>query len=91
MQPLGSRVLVKIIEASEKSEGGIILSRPDASKPSRGTVIKTHAPITAFGVVVPSELVEGDVVRFFPSQGLEVLIDKDKFLLIEETSILFKE
>ncbi len=89
IKPLGDKVLVEVLEAEEKSRGGIIL--PDTAKEE-----KTEGKVIAVGVgkvlesgkVQPPEVKQGDRVIFGKYAGDEILIDGKKHKVLKESEIL---
>lgn len=89
VKPLGDRVLVKIVEAEEKTKGGIIL--PDSAKEekSEGEVIAVgKGKMKEDGTVVPCEVKAGDKVLFGKYSGDEIMIDGKKNKILRESEIL---
>jgi len=88
-KPLGDRVLVKIIEAEEKTKGGIILPDTAKEKPQQGEVLAVGpGRILENGQRLPMEVKKGDKVIFAKYAGTEVKEGEEKYLLISERDIL---
>ncbi len=88
-RPLHDRVVVKRIEAEEKSAGGIII--PDTAKenPSQGEVIGVGpGGRDDSGKLVPIEVKVGDRVLFGKWSGTEVKIGGDELLIMKESDIM---
>ncbi|MBN1809455.1 MAG: co-chaperone GroES [Planctomycetes bacterium] len=87
--PLGDRVLVKRIEAEEKTSGGIILPDTAKEKPKEGRVIAVgEGRLTDEGVRVALQVKKGDRIIFSSYAGNEVKIDGDEHLIMSEDDIL---
>ena len=89
LQPLGDRVLVKPLEAEEKSAGGIILPEKAQEKPREGEVIAVGpGKIDDKGERKPMTVKKGDVVVYSEYGGTEITYEGTDYLLIDEGSIL---
>lgn len=89
LQPVGPRVLVKRVEAEEKSPGGIILPENAKEKPLEGIVAAVgEGRKTEDGKLIPMSLETGDRVLFSPYGGQEVKIDGEVFTVLDEGHII---
>jgi len=89
LQPLGARVLIKRLEAEEKSAGGIILPEAAQERPREGKVVAVGAGKTNDeGDRVAMSVKEDDVVIYASFGGTEVKIDGEDYLIIDEDDIL---
>jgi chaperonin GroES len=86
-RPLHDRVVVKRIEAEEKSAGGIIIPDTAKEKPSEGEVIGPGGRDEA-GKLIPIDLKAGDRVLFGKWSGTEVKIDGQELLIMKESDIM---
>jgi chaperonin GroES len=87
--PLHDRVVVKRIEAEEKSAGGIIIPDTAKEKPSQGEVIAVGpGGRDESGKLIPIEVSEGDRVLFGKWSGTEVKIDGEELLIMKESDIM---
>jgi chaperonin GroES len=88
-RPLHDRVLVRRIEADEKTAGGIIIPDTAKEKPSQGEVIAA-GPGTRdeSGKLIPIDIEVGDRVLFGKWSGTEVKIDGEDLLIMKESDIL---
>ena len=88
-RPLHDRVLVRRVEAEEKTAGGIIIPDTAKEKPSKGEVVAVgpgkHADD---GKLVPMAVKVGDMVLFNKYAGTEVKIDGAEHLVMREDDIL---
>jgi chaperonin GroES len=88
-RPLHDRVLVRRIDADEKTAGGIIIPDSAKEKPQRGEIIAVGAGArTEKGQLVPLDVKVGDEVLFGKWSGTEVKIDGEDLLIMKETDIL---
>ena len=88
-RPLHDRIVVRRIEAEEKSAGGIII--PDTAKetPSQGEVIAVGpGGRDESGKLIPVDVREGDRVLFGKWSGTEVKIDGQELLIMKESDIM---
>ena len=87
--PLGDRVVLKRVEAEEKTAGGIILPDTAKEKPREGTVIAVGAGRhLKSGERAPMSVKVKDRVLFSSYAGTEVNIDGDEFIVLSEDEIL---
>ena len=88
-RPLHDRVVVRRIEAEEKSVGGIIIPDTAKEKPSQGEVIAVGpGGRDETGKVIPIDVREGDRVLFGKWSGTEVKIDGEELLIMKESDIM---
>jgi chaperonin GroES len=89
IRPLHDRVLVKRVEAEEKTAGGIIIPDSAKEKPQRGKVLSIGAGARdASGSRHPLDVKEGDEILFGKWSGTEVEFDEDKLIIMKESDIL---
>jgi chaperonin GroES len=88
-RPLHDRVVVRRIEAEEKSTGGIIIPDTAKEKPSQGEVIAVGpGGRDESGKLIPIDVSEGDRVLFGKWSGTEVKIDGEEVLIMKESDIM---
>jgi chaperonin GroES len=88
-RPLHDRVVVRRIEAEEKSAGGIIIPDTAKEKPSQGEVIAVGpGGRDESGKLIPIDIKEGDRVLFGKWSGTEVKIDGEELLIMKESDIM---
>jgi chaperonin GroES len=88
-RPLHDRVVVKRIEAEEKSSGGIIIPDTAKEKPMQGEVVAVGpGGRDEAGKLVPIELKAGDKVLFGKWSGTEVKLDGEELLIMKESDIM---
>lgn len=89
IQPIGNRVLVKPDEIEERTSGGLVLppSASEEQRPETGTVVKLGKG-KIDGKEISFEVSVGDRIYFKKYSPDEILIDEDKYLLLNEEDIL---
>ena len=88
-RPLHDRVLVRRVEAEEKTAGGIIIPDSAKEKPAEGEVVAVGAGTKAEdGKVTPLDVKAGDKVLFGKWSGTEVKLDGEDLLIMKESDIL---
>jgi chaperonin GroES len=88
-RPLHDRVVVKRIEAEEKSAGGIIIPDTAKEKPQQGEVISVGpGGRDEAGKLIPIDLKAGDRVLFGKWSGTEVKLDGVEYLIMKESDIM---
>jgi chaperonin GroES len=88
-RPLHDRVVVKRIDAEEKSAGGIIIPDTAKEKPSQGEVIAVGpGGRDESGKLVPLDVQAGNRVLFGKWSGTEVKIDGVEYLIMKESDIM---
>jgi chaperonin GroES len=87
--PLHDRVVVKLIDAEDKTAGGIIIPDTVKEKPSQGeiTAIGPGGRDEA-GNLIPIDLKVGDRVLFGKWSGTEVKLDGQDLLIMKESDIM---
>ena len=89
IQPLGDRILVKLLEQEGKSPGGIILPDTAKEKPQEGKVVAVgKGRLLEDGTVRPLEIKVGDTVLFTKYSGMEVGHEDKEFLILREEDVL---
>jgi chaperonin GroES len=88
-RPLHDRVLVKRIEAEEKTAGGIIIPDSAQEKPAEGQVVSVGSGTRGDdGKITPLDVKAGDKVLFGKWSGTEVKLDGEDLLIMKESDIL---
>ena len=88
-RPLHDRVVVKRIDAEDKSAGGIIIPDTAKEKPSQGEVIAVGpGGRDDNGKLIAIDLKAGDRVLFGKWSGTEVKIDGQELLIMKESDIM---
>jgi chaperonin GroES len=88
-RPLHDRVVVKRIEAEDKTASGIIIPDTAKEKPSQGEIVAVGpGGRDEAGGVIPIDLRVGDRVLFGKWSGTEVKIDGAELLIMKESDIM---
>jgi chaperonin GroES len=88
-RPLHDRVLIRRIEAAEKTAGGIIIPDTAKEKPQEGEVVSAGSGIRSEeGTIVPLDVKAGDKILFGKWSGTEVKIDGEDLIIMKESDIL---
>lgn len=91
LRPLDDRIVVKRLEAEEKTAGGIILPDAAKEKPQKGEVVAVGAgKLLDSGKRATPDVAVGDTVLFGKYSGTEVKVDGEEFLIMRESDILAK-
>ena len=88
-RPLHDRVVIKRVEAEEKSKGGIIIPDTAKEKPQQGKVVAVGpGGRDENGKLIPMDLKAGDRVLFGKWSGTEVKLDGHELLIMKESDIM---
>ena len=88
-RPLHDRVLVRRIDAAERSAGGIIIPDTAQEKPQEGEVVSTGSGTRGEdGSVTPLDVKAGDKILFGKWSGTEVKLEGEDLLIMKEADIL---
>ena len=88
-RPLHDRVVVKRVDAEEKTKGGIIIPDTAKEKPQEGEVIAVGpGGRDESGKVITPDVKAGDKVLFGKWSGTEVVLDGEDLLIMKESDIM---
>src|SRR4051812_19008938 len=88
-RPLHDRVVVKRIDAEEKTKGGIIIPDSAKEKPSQGEVVAVGpGGRDEAGKLIPIDIKTGDKVLFGKWSGTEIKLDGEELLIMKESDIM---
>lgn len=88
-RPLHDRILVRRIEAEEKTAGGIIIPDTAKEKPSEGEVIAVGPGARdEAGKIVELDLKVGDRILFGKWSGTEIRLDGEDLLILKESEVM---
>jgi chaperonin GroES len=88
-RPLHDRVVVRRLDAEEKTAGGIIIPDTAKEKPQEGEIVAAGSGArNEKGELVPLDVKAGDRVLFGKWSGTEVKIDGEELLIMKESDIL---
>lgn len=90
LKPLGDRIIVKPLEAEEKTKGGIVLPDTAKEKPQEGKVVAVgKGKVLDNGHVQPPEVKAGDRILYGKYSGSEITTkDGEELLIMREEDIL---
>ena len=88
-RPLHDRVLVRRVEAEEKTAGGIIIPDTAKEKPQEGEVLAVGSGTRdETGKLNPLDVQVGDRILFGKWSGTEVKLDGEELLIMKESDIM---
>ena len=88
-RPLHDRVLVRRIEAEERTKGGVIIPDTAQEKPQEGEVIAVGAGARdEGGNLIPLDVAVGDRILFGKWAGTDVKIDGEDLVIMKESDIM---
>jgi len=89
VNPLGDKVLVKRLEAEERTAGGIVLPDTAKEKPKEGKVVALGSgKLLENGKRGSFQVKKGDRILFASYAGTEVKVDGEEYLLMPEEDVL---
>src|SRR5579863_10288296 len=88
-RPLHDRVVVRRVEAEEKTKGGIIIPDTAKEKPQEGEVIAAGpGGRDESGKLIPLDLKTGDRILFGKWSGTEIKLDGEDLLIMKESDVM---
>lgn len=88
IRPLGDRVVIKKVEAEEKTRSGIVLPGTAKEQPQMAEVVEVGPGGLIDGKEVTMELKAGDKVIFSKYAGTEVKLDGEEYTILKQSDIL---
>ena len=88
LKPLADRVVIKLVEAEEKTKSGIILTGSAKEKPEVAEVIEVGPGGMVDGKEVVMNVKPGDKVIYSKYAGTEVKIDGQEIIIVRQSDIL---
>ncbi|MBD5085419.1 MAG: co-chaperone GroES [Clostridiales bacterium] len=88
LKPLSDRVILKAMEAEEKTKGGIILTSNAKEKPEMAEVVAVGPGGTVDGKEVVMTVKVGDKVLTSKYSGTEVKVDGEEYTIVRQNDIL---
>jgi len=89
VEPLNDKIVVKRLEAEDKTAGGIYLPDSAKEKPRRGTILALgEGKVLDSGKRAPFQVKKDDRVLFSSYAGHEVTVDGEELLIMTEDDIL---
>jgi len=86
--PLGDRVVLKQVEAEEKTASGIILASKAQEKPLQAEVIAVGPGGMVDGKEIAMQVKVGDKVIYSKFSGNEVKLDNEEYIIVRQNDIL---
>ena len=88
-KPLHDRVLIEVLDSSEKTAGGIIIPDTAKEKPQEGEIVAVGPGAkNEDGKISPLDVNVGDIVLFGKWSGTEVKIDGKEYSIMKESDIM---
>jgi len=89
IRPLHDRVVVKRLDAENKSAGGIVIPDTAGEKPDQGEIVAVgKGKILEDGKVRPLDVKVGDRILFGKYSGNEIRLDGEEYLIMREDDVL---
>lgn len=89
IRPLHDRVIVRRLDADEKTAGGIIIPDTAKEKPIKGEVLAVGPGARDdAGKAIPMDVKPGDIVLFGKWGGTEIKVDGEDLLVLKESDII---
>lgn len=88
IKPLGERVVIRKLEAEEKTKSGIVLPGQAQEKPQIAEVVAVGPGGFVEGKEVVMEVKVGDKVIFPKYSGTEIKVDGEELTIIEQSKLL---
>jgi len=85
---LGDRVLIKRVEAEDKTKSGIILPGQAKEQPQIAEVIAVGPGTIVDGKEIKMEVSVGDKIIFAKYSGTEIKVDGEEYTILEQSKIL---
>ena len=88
LKPLGDRVVIKQLEAEEKTKSGIVLPGTAKEKPQEAEVVAVGPGGVVDGKEIKMEVKPGDRVIYSKYAGTEVKLEEEEFIVVKQSDIL---
>ncbi|MEG0843492.1 MAG: co-chaperone GroES [Romboutsia sp.] len=88
IRPLADRIVIKKVEAEEKTASGIVLPGAAKEQPQMAEVVEVGAGATVDGKEIVMEVKVGDKVIFQKYAGTEVKIEGQEFTILKQNDVL---
>ncbi|MBU5592043.1 co-chaperone GroES [Clostridium sp. MSJ-4] len=88
IRPLGDRVVIKRLEAEEKTKSGIVLTGTAKERPQEAEVVAVGPGGYVDGKEIKMEVTVGDKVLFSKYAGTEVKMDGEEYTILKQDDIL---
>jgi chaperonin GroES len=88
LKPLGDRVVIKQLNAEEKSKGGVILPGTAKEKPQEAEVVSVGPGGVVDGKEIKMEVKPGDRVIYSKYAGTDIKLHDEEFIIVKQGDIL---
>ena len=88
LKPLGDRVVLKQLEAEEKTQSGIILPEKSQEKPQQAEVISVGPGGMIDGKEIIMQVKPGDKVVYSKYAGTEIKLNSQEYIIVKQSDIL---
>lgn len=88
IKPLGNRVVIKRLEAEEKTKSGILLTGSAKEVPQEAVVVAVGPGSIVDGTKIEMEVKIGDKVLYSKYSGTEVKLDGEEYMILKQDDIL---
>jgi chaperonin GroES len=89
LKPLADRIIVKAVEAEEKTAGGILLPDTAKEKPQQGEIIAVGpGKVLDNGKLSTMDVQVGDKIYYAKYGGTEVKIGSDEYIILRQDDVL---
>ncbi len=88
IKPLADRVVIKMVEAEEKTKSGIILTGSAKEQPQMAEVVEVGPGGVVDGKEIKMEVKKGDKVIFSKYAGTEIKLDGEEYIILRQNDIL---
>ncbi len=89
VKPLEDRIIVKPLEAEQKTAGGIIIPDNAKEKPQKGEIVAVGpGKVSEKGAKIEMVLKKGDKVLYGKYSGTEIKVDNEEYLIMRESDVL---
>lgn len=88
IKPLGDRVVIKNLEAEEKTKSGILLTGSAKEKPQEAEIVAVGPGAISDGKRIEMEVKVGDKVLYSKYAGTEVKVDGEEYMILKQEDIL---
>ena len=88
IRPLGDRVVIKRLEAEEKTKSGIVLTGSAKERPQEAEVVAVGPGKVEDGKTIEMEVKVGDKVLYSKYAGTEVKMGEEEYIILKQEDIL---
>ena len=89
LKPLQDRIVIKVIEDTEQTAGGIFIPDSAKEKPQKGEVVAVGAgKVNDNGEREPMDVKVGDTILYAKYSGTDVKLDEEELIVVKQSDIL---